>query len=115
MFNLILLALAGLTCMWILIVLAMPDKMKLFLARRQWLFLLLHIPVMMLFTTIGGEGLVFGVSSLCAGLVGQCFLAFWGKRKHHLTMTGKRTPAYYKLHPKKKRRIRRAAARSASR
>jgi hypothetical protein len=53
-------------------------------------------------TSIGGEGIVFGLSNLIAGIIGQLYLGGWGKRKHGLTFTGKRTPKYYRLHPKKK-------------
>lgn len=104
MLWLVIIAICGLTVMWILIVNAMSPRTKLFMARRQWLFLLVHIPVMWIMTNIGGEGLIFGLSSLIGGLIGQGYLAHWGT-KQGLTWSGRRTPRFYRMHQPKKRRI----------
>jgi hypothetical protein len=98
----LLIAIGGFSLMWIAIVHALGPRTKLFLARRQWLFLIAHVPVMMFMASIGGEGLIIALSNLIGGLVGQGYLAAWGKRQG-LSWVGKRTPMYYKLHPPRKK------------
>jgi len=88
---------------WIYIVHALSPKTVLFLARRQWIFLFIHLPVMWILSSIIGEGLVIGMGSLIGGLVGQGYLANLG-RKQGLTWTGRRTVKYYQLHPRKRRK-----------
>lgn len=90
--------------MWVLIINAMSPGTKLFMARRQWLFLMIHVPVMYIMSIIGGEGLIFGLSSLIGGLIGQGYLAYWGT-KQGLTWSGRRTTSYYRMHQPKKRRV----------
>lgn len=55
-------------------------------------------------TIIGGEGLLIAVSSIVGGVIGQVYLQIWGMKNHKLTFMGKRTAAYYKLHPKKRKK-----------
>jgi len=86
---------------WLVGIHAMGITTRLYLARKPWLFLLIHIPIMYGTTFIGGEGLLIAVSSIFGGVVGQMYLQIWGM-KHGLTFMGKRTPKYYKLHPKRK-------------
>ena len=100
----LLIAIGVFSVMWIAIIHALSPKTKMFFARRPWLFLLAHVPVMMFMSSIGGEGLIIALSNLLGGLVGQGYLAAWG-RKQGLSWVGKRTPLYYKLHPSKKKRV----------
>ena len=102
--TVLLIAIGGFSLMWIVIVAHLSPKTKMFFARRQWLALIAHVPVMMFMSSIGGEGLVIALANLIGGLVGQGYLAAWGK-KQGLSWVGKRTPLYYKLHPRKKKRV----------
>jgi hypothetical protein len=110
--TLVFAAIVGLSALWIMIIHALPLRVQLFLACHQFIFLLVHIPVMLLMSMIGGEGLIFGLGNLIAGIIGQFYLAGWGRR-HGLTITGKKTQLYYKLHPKRSKR--RIAVRGAAR
>jgi hypothetical protein len=97
-------ALIGLLGMWLVVIAVLPTRARLFLAMHPFLFLMVHVPFMMFMTSIGGEGIIFGVSNLIAGLIAQGVLAFWGVKKHGLTWTGKKTLRYLALHPSKKGR-----------
>jgi hypothetical protein len=88
---------------WIFIVHSMGPKLRLFMARRQWIFLFIHVPVMVFMSSIAGEGLIIGMASLIGGLVGQGYLAYWGT-KQGLSWTGKRTAKYFRLYPQKRRK-----------
>lgn len=105
MFNLVIIAILGLTMVWVLIIHEIPFKMRIFLCRNQYIFLLVHIPFMYLMTLIGGEGLIFGLSNLVAGVISQLYLAMWGT-KYGLTFGGKKTSKYYKMFPKKTKKKR---------
>lgn len=94
----------GLFGMWLVILGAIGEKGRFFLARHPFLFLSLHLPIMFAFTMIGGEGLMFGVGNLLAGLAAQVVLAVWAMRKHGLTFTGKPGPQYERLHPRAPRK-----------
>jgi len=109
MFNLVLIAIVGLTTIWIIIVHEIPFKARIFLCRHQYIFLMIHIPIMYLMTMIGGEGLIFGLANLIGGCISQLYLATWGTR-YGLTFSGKKTAKYYKLFPKKKKKVRKTAA-----
>jgi hypothetical protein len=88
--------------LWLVAIHAMPFGFRIFLARRPWLFLTIHVPVMYGTTFIGGAGLIVAVGSLLGGVFGQLYLSAWGMR-HGLTFMGKRTPKYHILHPKRVR------------
>jgi hypothetical protein len=90
----------GLFCMWLVILGAIGERGRLFLAKHPLVFLAIHVPVMFIFVQIGGEGLLFGVGNLIAGLGAQFMLMAWGVRKHGLTWTGGKTESYQRLHPK---------------
>jgi hypothetical protein len=94
-------AVVGLFGIWLLIIHAMPIKMRIMFARKPWLFLLIHIPVMYSLSFVGGEGLIFGIANLIGGIGAQFYLAFWGWRNHGLTFAGRKTPKYHQIHPKK--------------
>jgi hypothetical protein len=79
--------------MWVFIVAHMKPRTKHFFARKPMLFLMLHIPIMFLLAQLGGEGMLFTVGSLCGGIVGQIYLAYWGTTQG-LTWSGRWTPAY---------------------
>lgn len=98
--------------LWVLILHAAPERVQLFLCRHQWLFLLIHVPVMGLIASIMGEGMLAGAGSLAGGLLGQIYLAFRGMRRFGLTFLGKPTDRYYELFPKKdkKRKVTREEA-----
>jgi hypothetical protein len=100
---LVVIAIVGMSVLWIFIVHSMGPKLRLFLARRQWIFMFVHIPVMLFMSSIGGEGVIMGMSSLIGGLFGQGYLAYWGTTQG-LSWIGKKTPKYYYLHPQKKRK-----------
>jgi len=87
--------------LWVFILHAAPERIQLFLCRHQWLFLLIHIPVMAMIATIMGEGMLAGAGSLAGGLMGQVYLALRGMRRFGLTFLGKPTDRYYELFPKK--------------
>ena len=87
--------------LWVLILHAAPERIQLFLCRHQWLFLLIHVPVMGLIASIMGEGMLAGAGSLAGGLLGQIYLALRGMRRFGLTFLGKPTDTYYKLYPGK--------------
>ena len=103
MITLLLFSCVAFTAMWLVAIHACGIKTRLFLARRPWLFLLLHLPIMYGTTFIGGEGLIVAVSSIIGGAIAQIYLQLWGM-KHGLTFMGKKTIKYNKLHPKKKKR-----------
>lgn len=90
----------GLFGMWMVILGAIGERGRLFLARHPLVFLGIHIPVMLVFVQIGGEGLLFGVGNLVAGLAAQFLLMAWGVKKHGLTWMGGKTESYKSLHPK---------------
>jgi hypothetical protein len=100
MLGLTFLSIIGLFGMWLVILGAIGERGRLWLARHPLLFLLLHLPIMFAFTSIGGEGLLFGVGNLIAGLGAQVLLMAWGHYRHGLTWTGGRTETYTSLHPK---------------
>lgn len=87
--------------LWFLILHALPDGMQRFLCRHQWMFLLIHVPIMWMLSTIMGEGMLAGVGSLAGGLLGQIYLALRGMRKFGLTFFGKKTEQYELLKPQK--------------
>jgi hypothetical protein len=91
-------AFLGLLGMWLLVVAVIPPRLRLWLATHPLAFLMVHIPFMLLMTSIGGEGIIFGVSNLLAGIVAQLALAGWGVKEHGLSWTGKKTPKYYYIH-----------------
>jgi hypothetical protein len=86
--------------MWLAIIFIIPQRLRLWLAQHPFVFLMVHIPFMFFMTMIGGEGLMFGISNLAAGLIAQVVLASWGVRKHGLTWGGRKTELYYELHPR---------------
>jgi len=79
---------------WFLIITHLPLWWKHWFARHQFVFLLVHIPVMIFMSSIGGEGLIIAMGNLIGGAVGQLYLALWGMRQG-LTLTGKRTNLYH--------------------
>ena len=91
----------GMFVLWVFAIQLVPRKARLFLARHPIILALFHIPVMIFFSSIGGEGMIFASASLIGGLAGQSYLSFWGMR-HGLTFFGKKT-ANYKPIPKKRR------------
>lgn len=99
MVSLTFLSIMGLFGMWLVILGAIGMRGRLFLARHPLVFLLLHLPIMFAFTYVGGEGLLFGVGNLIAGLLAQFLLMLWGMTRHGLTLTGKETSLYHELHP----------------
>ena len=92
-------AFIGLLGMWLLVLAVIPPRLRLWLAMHPLAFLMVHIPFMMLMTSIGGEGIIFGIGNLLAGIVAQIALAGWGVKEHGLTWTGKKGPRYYDTHP----------------
>jgi hypothetical protein len=100
MFMLLVVTTIAFVALWLVAIHAMPPKVRIFLARRPWLFLAIHVPVMYFTTFIGGAGLIVAVGSLLGGVIGQLYLSAWGMR-HGLTFMGKRTPKYALMHPKR--------------
>jgi len=100
--SLILLAIALATMLglWLAIVFILPVRVRLWLAQHPFVFLLVHVPVMFAMSMIGGEGMLFGVSNMAAGLLAQGVLAWWGVKRHGLTWAGRKTELFYELHPR---------------
>lgn len=99
MLMLLIVVAVAFSILWLVAIHAMPPGLRVFLARRPWLFLFIHIPVMIGTTYIGGAGLLIAVGSILGGVFGQLYLSVWGMR-HGLTFMGKRTPKYHLIHPK---------------
>lgn len=93
---------AGMFILWVGILHMMRAKMMLFLARHQWILLIFHIPVMIFFASIGGEGMIFASASFIGGILGQLYLSAWGMNRG-LTFWGHKTGNY--VEPVKKQRI----------
>lgn len=100
MLLLLLICFVSLLGMWLTVVFILPGKIRLWLAQHPFVFLLIHIPFMVFMTSVGGEGLMFGVSNLAAGLLAQVILAYWGVHRHGLTWGGKKTEVFFELHPR---------------
>jgi hypothetical protein len=101
MLIMLVIALGSLLALWLTVIGIMPLRLRLWLAKHPFAFLLIHIPFMVFMTSVGGEGLLFGVSNLAAGIVAQFVLAWWGVRYHGLTWGGRKTNLYFALHPRK--------------
>jgi len=96
---------AGMFILWVGILHMMRAKMMLFLARHQWILLIFHIPVMIFFASIGGEGMIFASASFIGGILGQLYLSAWGMNRG-LTFWGHKTGEYVEPVKKFKPRLR---------
>jgi polyferredoxin len=94
---------AGMFILWVSIIHMMGKRARLFLARHQWILLLFHIPVMIFFASIGGEGMIFASASFIGGILGQLYLSVWGMNRG-LTFWGHKTGKY--VEPVKIKKIR---------
>jgi hypothetical protein len=91
----------GIFVLWWLLIHLLPLRVRLFCARHPVILAALHIPVMLFFANIGGDGMIFASASLIGGLAGQLYLSLWGTRRG-LTFFGHKTINYQPI-PKKQR------------
>lgn len=91
----------GMFITWLSIIHFMGERTRLFFARHQWILFIMHVPVMMFFANIGGDGMIFASASFIGGIAGQLYLSWWGTR-HGLTFWGKLTENYVPIEKPKK-------------
>ena len=91
--------------MWVSIIHFIGERFRLFLARHQWILFLVHIPVMVFFSMIGGDGMIFASASFIGGIAGQFYLSVWGMNRG-LTLFGRKTAQYKPIVKVKKPKLR---------